>query len=1038
MAKPAIKPREEIHVDILDMEIAGNLPHWLSPSQKNPAAFDAIRAKHRARWLAEQKAKREKAFDESQHPRDEQGRWTEGGGDGNQPAPPDLVTTPILKNAADFEPQWSKFPGDRAIEKTQEAIRDWVGDDWYSTVNAGLRGDERFVRSDAERKHAEDIVEGLDNVFEYDAHELTEDAIVYRGLGSRFKEEAPTLFVGSTFTDAGYASTSNELLTAHNFSHGGYLVEITIPKGTKIFSPYVEEPIIESRYQEGQRETGPITEEPEILTARGSRYVVTAITEVEGVPLYHVRLTEPVAKKKALPARRKAPAEKPSRFVWNPDDIEITPPKGEKAFDESKHPRDPKGSSTGGQFTSGGGGAGEDQPIPPEDADDNDEITGGPLKDSALAKQAQNVANNAAGQKTGGFKCFKPSNNVEEHLSRVNQIISNPALRNKLYRWQTEQLMKEHKALGFASGAASKLQQLHLKVAESFYSQGQLHLQKGKTETGNKHLAKAAKMGYKPAPTSPAVVPPPAPPPVAKPGGSPDSTWTKVGPQKGSNPGGTYTDPKGVKWYVKTPKTENHVNADLLSNELYRIVGAKVPEEIKTTLDGKPALASKIIDNAKELGQSSPTEQAKAIAQLKENFGADAWLANWDVIGLNQDNVLISAQGTAFRLDQGGTLMFRAQGETKPFPPSPVQEIWTMRDPKMAPEAAAVYGGMTKQEQIDSIKRVTAINPAVIRAVAKKYDMPETGETLISRQNYLKGSVKALEDAIAAEKKKDPPPPPAPPVLTADMEKAKKTTPIPQTGINMADLLINQFNNKYQGKPITEPDALKQKAIDYKELMAKVNDLKLKDVANKQAAAKLKAEQELAKLYGDDPEAKQHFATLAAITGGGSGEAKSMIKEAKEGIDNLKALGVATDMTPVQGANIVAYTSSYYREVNSMLRAGSITEQSYYFARNLSDALKKLPDWVGTSYRGTNITPPQADKYKPGYVVFEHQFTSSSKSHSTGSGWGKIRFIIEGKGGKDVSQISRHPSENEILYDMNSVFRVTKREGNDIHMTQIA
>jgi hypothetical protein len=55
--KPAKKPDVE-HIDILQMELDQKLPYWLDPSQKNPEKMAAIRDKHRAKWLADQKAKK--------------------------------------------------------------------------------------------------------------------------------------------------------------------------------------------------------------------------------------------------------------------------------------------------------------------------------------------------------------------------------------------------------------------------------------------------------------------------------------------------------------------------------------------------------------------------------------------------------------------------------------------------------------------------------------------------------------------------------------------------------------------------------------------------------------------------------------------------------------------------------------------------------------------------------------------------------------------------------------------------------------------
>ena len=45
-------------IDILQLELDGKLPHWLNPQQKNFEQMEAIRRKHRAKWLAEQEAQR--------------------------------------------------------------------------------------------------------------------------------------------------------------------------------------------------------------------------------------------------------------------------------------------------------------------------------------------------------------------------------------------------------------------------------------------------------------------------------------------------------------------------------------------------------------------------------------------------------------------------------------------------------------------------------------------------------------------------------------------------------------------------------------------------------------------------------------------------------------------------------------------------------------------------------------------------------------------------------------------------------------------
>jgi hypothetical protein len=80
---------------------------------------------------------------------------------------------------------------------------------------------------------------------------------------------------------------------------------------------------------------------------------------------------------------------------------------------------------------------------------------------------------------------------------------------------------------------------------------------------------------------------------------------------------------------------------------------------------------------------------------LGEGFMADALLGNWDVVGLDQDNVLWGPDGEPIRLDQGGTFEFRAMGKPKPYGPVPT-EAWTMR----APGGGQAFGRMALNDQM--------------------------------------------------------------------------------------------------------------------------------------------------------------------------------------------------------------------------------------------------------------------------------------------------------------------------------------------------
>jgi hypothetical protein len=157
----------------------------------------------------------------------------------------------------------------------------------------------------------------------------------------------------------------------------------------------------------------------------------------------------------------------------------------------------------------------------------------------------------------------------------------------------------------------------------------------------------------------------------------------------------------GDRWLVKTYNgNTDRVATELLANAIYRELGAPAaeagqlrfidPEHGETTALSYPTLD----------GETRRIEEPSR--QLGEHFMADALVANWDFIGLTDDNVLWTPDGDPVRIDQGGTLAFRAQGQPKPFGPIPT-EVWTMLSPKGQGFGKVVVTESMKREQARAI-----------------------------------------------------------------------------------------------------------------------------------------------------------------------------------------------------------------------------------------------------------------------------------------------------------------------------------------------
>jgi ADP-ribose pyrophosphatase YjhB (NUDIX family) len=188
----------------------------------------------------------------------------------------------------------------------------------------------------------------------------------------------------------------------------------------------------------------------------------------------------------------------------------------------------------------------------------------------------------------------------------------------------------------------------------------------------------------------------------------------KVGAQMGSNPGGVFEDEDGERFYVKKGQTKDHVRNELTAAALYKLAGAKTLKY--RDVEGGGHVATEMADLDKDNASMLSGEE---LARAKQDFAAHAWLGNYDAVGMGGDNVgMIDGQPVA--LDLGGALEYRARGAPKgKMFGDQVTELDTMRDPKIAPDAAAVFGDMTPAEMRESIQRVTRISDDDVRKVVK-------------------------------------------------------------------------------------------------------------------------------------------------------------------------------------------------------------------------------------------------------------------------------------------------------------------------------
>lgn len=288
------------------------------------------------------------------------------------------------------------------------------------------------------------------------------------------------------------------------------------------------------------------------------------------------------------------------------------------------------------------------------------------------------------------------------------------------------------------------------------------------------------------------------------------SGWTKKpGSQMGSNAGGVYTDQNGKDWYVKLSQSDDHARSEVLADDLYKAAGVQTSNlKLADVGGGKLGTASQMMPNTKQ-DLSSHFNDPAYMAKIQDGFAMDALLANWDVAGLGYDNIITDEHGNPVRVDPGGALLFRAQGQPKGDQfGNKVGEWESLRGqgPHSNEQANTLFGKMTDQQLADSAKHVEALTPEKINSIVDTIGFDNKTST------ELKDKLAARREDILAHAAKLSPTPAEPPVHAPAAESPAQGQVAPQAPANHPDFEINY------------PDKGKDQ-IDANGKTIKVNDL---------------------------------------------------------------------------------------------------------------------------------------------------------------------------------------------------------------------
>lgn len=210
-----------------------------------------------------------------------------------------------------------------------------------------------------------------------------------------------------------------------------------------------------------------------------------------------------------------------------------------------------------------------------------------------------------------------------------------------------------------------------------------------------------------------------------------------VGKTLGGSTGAKLAKSQSASYVIKQGASPGHVRNEFVANKAYQALDIKVPDARLDETKIGPVQTTQFIHGT-PYSQLTSADRKVADSALRSSFVADAVLGNWDVIGKNNDNVIVKA-GVPYRIDNGGALLYRAMGSLKSasqFGPQ-VTELKTMLDPKLNPSAAGVFKGIT-QDQIHQ-QAVTLLNKRDV--LLNSIDDPKTREIMSQRLDWLKENV---------------------------------------------------------------------------------------------------------------------------------------------------------------------------------------------------------------------------------------------------------------------------------------------------------
>lgn len=210
----------------------------------------------------------------------------------------------------------------------------------------------------------------------------------------------------------------------------------------------------------------------------------------------------------------------------------------------------------------------------------------------------------------------------------------------------------------------------------------------------------------------------------------------------------------GKQWVVKHGADEDQAQKEVIADKIYNemapyIGNVKAADSTFEPVEGKPAKVAPFIDGTPLKDVTNKQFVYKKL--LQKGFALDALLGNWDVLGLEHDNV-INKPGMVYKIDNGGAFDRKAMGGTKDFNAGWPRELWTMRQ---SSQGKPVFGSLDWQQIVAQMKTISASSYMIYDQIppsltADDHSLRNTVEDRIDAMQELVDITDALHAAGAS------------------------------------------------------------------------------------------------------------------------------------------------------------------------------------------------------------------------------------------------------------------------------------------------